>query len=502
MKKVLTIILDGYGIREEVHGNAIKMAKTPNFNMLWETFPHSLLEASGTSVGLMDGQFGNSEIGHQTIGGGLITKSKEVIINEMIENNEIENNSEFLSLINHVKTNNSSLHLIGLLSDGGVHSNISYIKKLIQLIKKQNINKLYFHVITDGRDTKINVSLNYINEIKKLFKELNFGEIASVCGRYYAMDRDKKYDRTKAYYDLITKGVGLNSESIEVTINKLYSEGIFDEFLPPINLTNQVISENDGVFWINFRQDRAIQILRALTYPNFDGFTRIDFKNVKLTTIFPVADNIVYNYLFDNMEANKNPLGVYLSTLGLRQARIAETEKRVHVTYFFDGGREEPVLNADYFIFESPKVSDYATTPDMRAIDIKNQTINCMKNNYDFILVNFCNSDMLGHTGNMEAAIKAVETVDKCLGEIYEAKEDYTIIILADHGNSDEMLDENDNIITTHSMSKVPFIITDKGVRVKTGGLSNVAPTILEYMNIEIPKEMKETTSLFEQGEK
>lgn len=501
MKKILTIILDGFGVRDSEVGNAIKLANMPHYNSLVETYPHSLLSASEEAVGLPVGQFGNSEIGHLTIGAGRVIKSKIKVINDSLKNNEFEQNEVFNSVIHHVKQNNSTLHLIGLVSDGGVHSHIEYFKEIIRILQLKEVTNVYFHAITDGRDTKVDSGVNFIKDLEQLLADSNVGKMATVCGRYFAMDRDQKYERTKSYYDLIVNRLGNRFNNADEALTYCYQKGIYDEFLPPILIDDQgMIKSNDGVFWLNFRPDRAVQILSSLTNSEFEGFNLTSIENLKVISMFPTAESVKCEHIFENVTEGGLSLGKYLAELGMTQGRVAETEKYAHVTYYFDGGVDKKLPGAEYHLLQSPKVATYDSVPEMRALDITKKVIGCMDKDLDFVLVNFANADMLGHTGIIEATVKGLEAIDNCLGEIIESAKDnfYTIVLLADHGNADYMLDEEGKPVTTHSLSKVPFIITDQKVKLKDGTLADVAPTILSYMDIAVPKEMSESNVLFE----
>lgn len=501
MKKILTIILDGFGVRESEIGNAIKMAKMPNYNFLIDNYPHSQLGASEAAVGLPEGQFGNSEIGHLTIGAGRVIKSKIGIISEALAKDELEQTDVFNSVIHHVKQNNSVLHLMGLVSDGGVHSQISYFKDIIHILQLKEIKNVCFHAITDGRDTKVDQGINYLKELEQVLTATGVGKIVSISGRYYAMDRDKKYERTKEYYDAIVNRLARRSTDIETALNGFYAKEIYDEFIPPILIDEEgTIKSNDGLLWLNFRPDRAIQILSSLTNKEFDGFNLTEIDNLKVVTMFPTAESVKAEYIFPDISENGISLGKYFAELGLTQGRIAETEKYAHITYYFDGGVDQKLPGAEYFLLQSPKVSTYDLSPEMRASDITKKVILCMEKDLDFILVNYANPDMLGHTGIIEATIKSLEILDECLGEVIRAAENnfYTIILLSDHGNADHMLDELGKPITSHSLSKVPFIITDNKIKLKDGTLADVAPTILSYMDIAIPNEMADSKVIFE----
>ena len=498
MKKILTIILDGFGYKEEEQGNAIKLAKMENFNRIWDEYPHTTLYASEEPIGLKSGQFGNSEIGHMTIGAGRVIKSSNTLVDEYI-NESLTTDETFKELIENYHENPRKIHLMGMASDKDVHSNISHTLAIFKYLVENDAKDIYFHVITDGRDSAVDSSLSYIKMLEEKIKEYNVGKIATVCGRYYAMDRDKKWDRTKQYYDLVTRGIGISSTNIEKSIESSYKRKNTDEFITPIVLDNNgLIKNGDILIWTNFRADRARQIMASLTDLTFAEFTTYKMPELQVYSFFPI-DKHIKTTSFLKGEGVENPLGIYLSQLGLTQARVAETEKYAHVTYFFDGMYEGKIEKCDKFLLPSPKVATYDLEPQMSAIDVTKKTISCMEKDYDFILVNFANPDMVGHTGNLEAAVKACISVDICLGKLLEVAEEnfYKVIVLSDHGNIDTMLDENNEVVTTHTLAKVPFIIVDKHVELKeSGSIAEVAPTILEYMDIAKPKEMAETESL------
>ena len=496
MRKILTVVLDGFGYREEEYGNAIKMADTKNFDRLWETFPHTTLFASEEYVGLNEGEFGNSEIGHMTIGAGRRIMQHGPRITEFLKNINKDNLlfAEFLK-----DAQEKTVHIIGLYSDGKVHSNLEHFLSIYQILKENNAKKVNFHLITDGRDTKVNAAINFIKDLEETIKDDPITDIASICGRYYAMDRDTNYDRTKIYYDLLTKGIGIKAKSATDGILGLYKKNQTDEFLYPLIINpNETIKDGDIILWMNFRSDRGKQIIRTFTDHNFEEFPIYTYQDLKVYSFFPLDKDIkTLNFLEDIHVTN--PLGIYLSSLGLTQARIAETEKYAHVTYFFDGMYNGKIEKCEKILIPSPKVETYDLKPEMSAIEVTKKAIHAMEKDTDFIFMNLANPDMVGHTGNLDATIKAVTTVDVCLERLYEVAKDnfYTMIILADHGNADIMLDEFGNPVTTHTTSKVPFIITDTNVSLKkSGSLVNVAPTILEYMDIALPEEMANTPSL------
>ena len=497
MQKILTVILDGFGYREEEYGNAIKMADTKNFDKLWNTYPHTTLYASEEYVGLNEGEFGNSEIGHMTIGAGRKIMQHGPRITEFLKTINKDNLlfNEFLE-----EAKSKTVHIIGLYSNGKVHSNLEHFLNVYEILKENNAKKINFHLITDGRDTKVNAAINFVQELEEKIKDDKNANIISICGRYYAMDRDNNYDRTKIYYDLLTKGIGIKAKSATDGILTLYKKDQTDEFLYPLIIEpNETIKDDDMILWMNYRSDRGKQILRAFTKDNFEEFPTYQYQNLKVYSFFPLDKDIKTNNFLEDINVT-NPLGIYLSSLGLTQARIAETEKYAHVTYFFDGMYNGKLAKCEKILIPSPKVETYDLKPEMSAIEVAKKAIQAMEKDTDFIFMNLANPDMVGHTGNLEATIKAVTTVDVCLERLFEVAEDnfYTMIILADHGNADIMLDEFGNPVTTHTTSKVPFIITDLNVELKkSGDLTNVAPTILEYMNIALPDEMSNTPSLF-----
>ncbi len=476
MNKVILAIMDGVGLREQVHGNAFKQAKKPTFDYLWNTYPHTTLIASGKDVGLPPGQMGNSETGHLNIGAGRIVYQPLELINEKIDSGEFYKNKEILKLFDTIKNNKSRLQLVGLISDGGVHSHINHLKSLLKMAKDNGIDEIHMHLITDGRDTLYNSGVNYLKEIK----DFGIGKVSTICGRYYTMDRDKNYDRTIKGYDLMVNGVGNNYNSIDELFNNTYKSEIYDEFIKPSLLDKEgLIKENDGIIWFNFRPDRAIQIL-----------TKLQEYNSNIVTMMKVSNEIKAPNAF-NLQKLDNTLGDYLSKNNLRQLRIAETEKYAHVTYFFDGGVNKEIPLCDRILIPSPKVATYDLKPEMSIEEVTSKLLSVMSN-YDVIILNFANPDMVGHTGNMSATIKAVEALDKKLKQIYDesVKLGFTLLVTADHGNAELMIDDDGNVITSHTTNKVPFIVCRNGVRLKEGRLSDIAPTMLELIGLSKPKEM------------
>ena len=491
MKPLVLCILDGVGIRQEKHGNALKLASTPTLDYLWNNYPHSLLKASGEAVGLPKGQMGNSEVGHTNIGAGRLVYQPLQFITENIENGKFFENENILDIMNHVKKNNSKLHILGLLSDGGVHSHINHLFGLLEMCKKENINNVYIHVFTDGRDTLPRCTLKYLDMLNDKIKELNIGVIASISGRYYAMDRDNNFERIKKAYDAIVFGKGEEYSNYKEAIESNYNRDIDDEFIEPCVLNkNGLIDSNDGLIVYNFRPDRLRELFSVLTNNKIKPFEKKEMNNIKLVTMMPVSDEVICENSYQLQNLN-NTLGEYLSENNLKQLRIAETEKYAHVTYFFDGGKELKLKNCDRTLIPSPKVPTYDLKPEMSAIEITDKLINTI-DNYNVVILNYANGDMVGHTGNLDAVIKSLEVLDTCLKRLYDkVKElDGTLLIIADHGNCEYMLDDNNNEITSHTTSLVPCILTNNKYSLKDGSLSDVAPTMLKLLNLEKPHEM------------
>lgn len=500
MNKVTAlIILDGWGVGPDYEGNAIKRAKTPNFDVLLRRYPNTTLSTSGYDVGLPKGQMGNSEVGHLNIGAGRIVYQDFTRITMSIENGEFEKNEALLSAINFAKKNNSTLHLIGLLSDGGVHSHNTHLYSLIELAKKNGLIDLEIHCITDGRDVSPTSSPNYVKELMKKTKQIGLGHIASIMGRYYGMDRNRQWDRVELAYNALINGEGEIYKDPLEAIKSSYLKGVTDEFIKPLLIEKDngelgTVKDNDAIIFFNFRPDRAREITRAFVDDDFSYFDRkkINVKYVCMTMYDKTIKNVEIAYKPNFVH---NTLGEYLSKLGIKQLRVAETEKYAHVTYFFNGEIEEPFENEVRILIPSPDVPTYDLKPEMSAFEVKNTVIEQLeKDMYKVIIINFANPDMVGHTGDIEAAIKAVEAVDKCFGEIvnYIIRAEGTAIITSDHGNCEEMFDkETLDIITSHTGNRVPFIVVDsKNLKLREGILADVAPTILELMGLEKPAEM------------
>ena len=491
MKKIILLILDGFGIYDEYKGNAVKLANTPVLDRLMSEYPCSELNASGEYVGLPKGQMGNSEVGHMTIGSGRITKQSLTLINDKIKNKDFFDNDVILNLIEHVNKNNSVLHLVGLISNGGVHSSTNHFYAALALAKLKGVKNVCFHFITDGRDTPPKSAKAFINNFMEKAASLNLGKISSIVGRYYAMDRDSKWERTAKAYNAMVYNMGNEFKNASNCLDAHYKSNITDEFVNASVITGgSKISHNDGVLFINFRPERMQQLIDAFTEPNFKMFNVAKLENVKFASIFKIHKNIEFAYQIEDI---KNTFGEYLACLEYRQIRIAETEKYPHVTHFFDGDKDIIDKNYSKVLVPSPKVPTYDMKPEMSVGDVTSETLKAIDEDYDFVLVNFANPDMVGHTGNIKAAIDAIEMCDFCVGKIEEkAKENfYDLVITADHGNAEYMLDKNDNPVTSHTTNKVPFIICDSKYNIAPGGeLADIVPTIIDIYEIKKPDEM------------
>ncbi|WP_099190871.1 2,3-bisphosphoglycerate-independent phosphoglycerate mutase [Tepidibacter mesophilus] len=498
-KPTALIILDGWGINNSDLGNAIKQAKTPNMIKYAQKYPCTSIKTSGEYVGLPNGQMGNSEVGHLNIGAGRIVYQELTRITKAIEDGDFFENEELLKAMNNSKQNNKSLHIMGLLSDGGVHSHINHLKGLLEFAKKEGLDKVYLHAILDGRDTDPKSAIKYIDEIESYMKEIGVGKIATVSGRYYSMDRDKRWERIELGFNSMVLSQGEIANSAKEAVEKAYNDNKTDEFvLPTVILENNKpiakIQENDSIVFFNFRPDRARQITKSIASREFDGFKRdyIDTVFVCMTQYDVTIKEV--NVAFKPQKLI-NTLGQYLSSKGIKQLRIAETEKYAHVTFFFNGGVEEPNEGEERCLIPSPKVATYDLKPEMSAYEVTENLLQRLdEHKYDFIVLNYANPDMVGHTGVIDATVKAVETIDECLGKIIDkiVLLGGNAIITADHGNAEYMCDEDGNTVTSHSTNEVPCIfITDEDVKLKDGGrLCDLAPTLLDTMNVQKPEEM------------
>ena len=499
-KPVVLAILDGYGVSEFKEGNAIYTAKTPRMDEFMSKYPKSIIHASGLDVGLPDGQMGNSEVGHTNIGAGRIVYQELTRITKSINDGDFFENDALVKACQNCKENDSSLHLMGLLSDGGVHSHFEHLLGLINMAKKSGLKKVYIHCFMDGRDVSPTSGIDFVKSLVEKIRDTQCGEIATVMGRYYSMDRDNRWERVEMAYNAMVKGEGNFSTSAVTAIENSYNDGKTDEFVIPTVITKDgkpvgTIKENDSVVFFNFRPDRAREISRTIVDENFDGFKREFFKTffVCMTQYDASMPNVHVAFKPQKLE---NTLGEYLSSKGLNQLRIAETEKYAHVTFFFNGGVERVYENEDRILVNSPKVATYDMKPEMSAYEVTDKLLEALDTDkYDVVILNFANCDMVGHTGDMDAAVKAVEAVDECIGKVVDKvnEKNGIILITADHGNAEQMTDPNDkSVFTAHTTNVVPFIAIglDEGIKVENGRLADLAPTVLDILGLDIPSEM------------
>ena len=501
-KPTVLMILDGYGLNDRVEGNAIKQANTPVMDKLMAEYPYVKGLASGMAVGLPEGQMGNSEVGHLNMGAGRIVYQELTRITKEIQDGDFFKNEALLHAVKNAKENGSALHLFGLLSDGGVHSHITHLFGLLELVKKEGLEKVYVHCFLDGRDTPPQSGKGYVQELTDKLAELGVGKIATVMGRYYAMDRDNRWDRVERAYNAITKGLGVSAESGVAAVQNSYNNGKNDEFVEPAVVMENgkpvaTVQDGDSVIFFNFRPDRAREITRAFCCDDFDGFARE--KRIQTTYVcFTDYDETIPNKeVAFHKVAITNTFGEFLAAHGLKQARIAETEKYAHVTFFFNGGVEEPNVGEDRILVKSPKVATYDLKPEMSAPEVCEKLVGAIKSQkYDVIIINFANPDMVGHTGVQKAAIQAIEVVDGCVGKAVDAIKEVNgqLFICADHGNAEQLIDyETGAPFTAHTTNPVPFILVnaDPSYTLREGGcLADIAPTLIELMGMEQPKEM------------
>ena len=498
-KPVAIIILDGFGWRDEVYGNAVRQAKKPNFDRYWETYPHSTMQASGLAVGLPEGQMGNSEVGHTNIGAGRVVYQSITRIDKAIEEKELEKNDAYLKAIQHVQEKESALHLIGLVSAGGVHSHVRHLYRLVEIAKEKGLKKVFIHAFTDGRDVPPESAAESMKELQAKLSEIGIGQLASITGRFYAMDRDNRWQRVEKAYDALFHGKGKRTSDPVSAIQESYKEGVYDEFLEPIVIAKEgnpiaQIEDHDSVVFFNFRPDRAIQLSKAITFKDFDAFDRGEHpKDLCFVTMTQYTSTMDAEVMFQPIQL-KNVLGEVLCTHGLTQLRIAETEKYPHVTFFMNGGRNEEFEGEDRILIPSPKVETYDLKPEMSAYEVGDALIEALKaDKYDSIILNFANPDMVGHSGKVEPTIQAIEAVDENLGKIVDLiiEKGGSAIIFADHGNADTLLTPEGEPFTAHTTVPVPLIVTKKGLTLRSdGALSDVAPTMLDLLNIPQPEEM------------
>lgn len=500
-KPTVLLILDGYGERKEKDGNAIALANTPVMDKLKKEFPYVEGQASGLFVGLPDGQMGNSEVGHMNMGAGRIVYQELTRITKAIEDGDFFENKALKEAVEHCKKENTALHFMGLVSSGGVHSHIGHIYGLLELAKRAGLKKVYLHAFLDGRDTPPDSGKSFLMDVEKKMQELGVGEIATISGRYYAMDRDKNYDRVEKAYRAMVDGTGEKASSVEEAIDASYAKKVYDEFVLPTVIEKDgavhTVSDGDAMIFFNFRPDRAREICHAFCDDEFNFFNRGARKKVFFVCFTDYDPTIPNKRVAFEKEEIHNTLGEVVSNLGKNQLRIAETEKYAHVTFFFNGGKEEPYENEDRILVPSPKeVPTYDLKPEMSCYTVTEKLTEAIRSGkYDLVVANFANPDMVGHTGVLPAAIKAIEVVDECMGKVVDAVESMhgNLFILADHGNADIMIDEKTGEpYTAHTTNPVPFIlVSDEKHKLREGGcLADVAPTLLELMGISQPKEM------------
>ncbi|MDG1195440.1 MAG: 2,3-bisphosphoglycerate-independent phosphoglycerate mutase [Polaribacter sp.] len=503
-KKVILMILDGWGITQDPKVSAIYNAKTPFINGLYNKYPNAELRTDGEHVGLPEGQMGNSEVGHMNLGAGRIVYQNLARINKAVKEKTLGQEKVLIDTFKYAKENNKNVHLLGLVSNGGIHAHIDHLKGILDVAKENEVDNIFLHAFTDGRDCDPKSGTYFINEVQEYMKE-NTGELATVTGRYYAMDRDNRWDRVKTAYDGIVNAIGLKTRDILGTINKNYEKGLTDEFHKPIILTNEdgspkaQIKEGDAIIFFNYRTDRGRELTNALSQNDFPEFgmrkLNLYYTTMTLYDASFKGINVIYNT--DNI---KNTLGEVLSVAGKKQIRIAETEKYPHVTFFFSGGQEAPFEGESRILRNSPKVATYDLKPEMSAYELKDALCKDLeKGEADFVCLNFANGDMVGHTGIMEAAIKACEAVDECAKAVIETglANGYSILLIADHGNCETMMNPDGSPHTAHTTNPVPFILIDEEIQsIKSGILGDIAPTILELMGVEQPKEMTQKSLL------
>lgn len=506
-KPLLLCIMDGFGLNPSDDGNAIHMAKTPNLDRFYAQYPNTSLNASGLAVGLPEGQMGNSEVGHTNIGAGRIVYQELTRITKSIQDGDFFKNAEFLAAVENCKKTGSALHIMGLLSDGGVHSHNEHIYAVVELAKRAGLSKVYLHCFLDGRDVPPSSGKDYVLQLENKLAEIGVGKIATVMGRYYAMDRDNRWDRVEKAYAAMTRGIGEQSDNAAAAVQKSYDSEVTDEFVVPAVVTENgapvgMITEHDSVVFCNFRPDRARQITRAFVDPEFDGFAR-EYMSLYFVCMTQYDKSMPNVHVAFKPQTLVNTLGEYISSKGLTQLRIAETEKYAHVTFFFNGGVEAVSEGEDRALIHSPKVATYDLQPEMSAYLVTDELLKRLDSGkYDVIILNFANCDMVGHTGVIPAAVKAVETVDECVGKVADKVLSMggTMLITADHGNADQMIDPKDSEpFTAHTTFPVPFIVLGAGdVSLREGGcLADIAPTMLKLLGLEQPKEMTGKSIIF-----
>lgn len=502
------MIFDGFGLTDETRGNAIAAANLPNYNRYESQYPFAKLEASGMAVGLPDGQMGNSEVGHMNIGAGRVVYQELTRITKMINDGEFFENEALNIAMNNAKEKNSNLHLLGLLSDGGVHSHIEHLKALIKMAKDKGLNNVYVHAFMDGRDVSPTSGVGFLKEVDDFMKSISFGKIASISGRYYAMDRDNRWERIEKAYNVMVRNEGEVTDNFVKYMQDSYANQVTDEFIVPVSVIEDgkpvtSIKDDDSVIFFNFRPDRAREMTRALNDRQFDGFNRdkLDLTFVTMTQYDKSIENVSIAYMPQTLT---NTLGEYVSNLGKKQLRIAETEKYAHVTFFFNGGVEKPYVGEDRILVQSPKVATYDMKPEMSAKEVTDNLLKALsEKDYDLIIVNYANPDMLGHTGVMDAVKEGLEDIDKWSREVIDKVVEMggTVFLTADHGNCEQLIDyTTGGPMTAHTTNPVPFIYITKNPtkKLREGVLADIAPTILEEMGLPKPADMTNNSLLID----
>ncbi|MGV2621567.1 UNVERIFIED_CONTAM: 2,3-bisphosphoglycerate-independent phosphoglycerate mutase [Halobacillus marinus] len=495
------IILDGFAIREEEKGNAVKQANTPNFDRYWNNYPHSQLTASGEAVGLPEGQMGNSEVGHLNIGAGRVVYQSLTRINLSIREGDFFENEVLLNAVRHAKENGKALHIFGLLSDGGIHSHIDHMIATLKLAKQEGLEKVFIHAFLDGRDVGQQSAKTYIKQAQEAMEEIGIGQIATLSGRYFAMDRDNRWERVKKAYDAIAYGEGSKYQDPIKAMDDSYAENVYDEFVEPVVLTDEngqplgTVEDEESVVFFNFRPDRAIQLSKAFANDDFSDYDRGEEapKNLHFVGMTQYSDQVNSKVAFPPNNL-KNTVGEVLASNDMKQLRIAETEKYPHVTFFMSGGREQEFEGEERILIDSPKVATYDLKPEMSAYEVTDALLGELDaDKHNAIILNFANPDMVGHSGMLEPTVKAIEAVDECLGKIVDKilEKGGHAIITADHGNSDEVTTLDGDAMTAHTTNPVPVIVTKEGVELREGGiLGDLSPTLLELLDVEQPEEM------------
>ena len=495
------IILDGYALRDEEKGNAVKKAYTPNFDRYWNQFPHSQLTASGEAVGLPEGQMGNSEVGHLNIGAGRVVYQSLTRINLSIREGDFFSNEIMLNGVREAKAKGKALHIFGLLSDGGIHSHINHMIATLKLAKSEGLEKVFIHAFLDGRDVGQQSAKTYVKQTQEAMEEVGIGQLATLSGRYYAMDRDNRWERVKKAYDAIAYGEGSTDKDPIQAIDDSYGEDVYDEFIEPVVMTDDneepvgTVNDEDSVIFFNFRPDRAIQLSRAFANDDFDDYERGDKapKNLHFIGMTQYSDQVKSKIAYPPNDL-KNTVGEVLADNNMKQLRIAETEKYPHVTFFMSGGREKEFEGEERILIDSPKVATYDLKPEMSAYEVTDALLGELDaDKHNAIILNFANPDMVGHSGMLEPTVKAIEAVDECLGKIVDKihEKGGHAIITADHGNSDEVTTLDGDAMTAHTTNPVPVIVTKEGEELRDGGiLGDLSPTLLELLNVDQPGEM------------